>query len=103
MLRCAVRALTAPGTVRGSFEDVDRWTVEAYSQAKMPRGFHPCFAAQSWLPDNKAILTFASDGSVYEYTAVPADIWDAYHTGTLDGDAFNAGVRATIGPYVRIS
>lgn len=69
----------------------------------MPRGFHPCFSAQSWLPDNKAILTFASDGSVYEYTAVPADIWDAYNTGTLDGDAFNAGVRGTIGPYVRLS
>lgn len=69
----------------------------------MPRGFHPCFAAQSWLPGFRAILTFASDGHVYEYTAVPADIWDAYHLGTLDGVAFNAGVRATIGPYIRLS
>lgn len=69
----------------------------------MPRGFSPCFAAQSWLPGFRAILTFKSDGHVYEYTAVPADIWDAYHLGTLDGDAFNAGVRANIGPYIRLS
>lgn len=76
---------------------------EGFEGDTMPRGFHPCFASQSWLPGNRAILTFESDGSVYEYTDVPPDIWDAYHTGTLDGDAFNAGVRATIGPYTRLN
>ncbi len=69
----------------------------------MPRGFHPCFAAQSWLPDFKAILTFASDGAVYEYRNVPADIWDAYHLGTLDGEEFNATVRGMLNDYTRLN
>lgn len=69
----------------------------------MPRGFHPCFASQSWLPGNRAILKFASDGHSYEYTAVPPAIWDAYYLGTLTGADFNAGVRGAIGPYIRLS
>jgi len=73
-----------------------------YRADTMPRGYHPCFSAQSWLPSFHAILTFDSDGSRYEYTAVPPPIWDAYSLGTLNGEDFNATVRATIGPFIRL-
>ena len=68
----------------------------------MPAGFHPCFHSQEWFGNLTCTLTFQSDGRIYHYSAVPQNIWDLYNDGSLDGDTFNSGVRATIGPYTEL-
>lgn len=69
----------------------------------MPRGYHPCFRDQTWSDTANVQLIFDSDGNAYRYTAVPQAIFDQYSGGTLNGTEWNATIRATIGPYVRLN
>ena len=93
----AVPVATAPALVAGlSGRDGEAST-------KMPRGFHPCFASQEWHSQSDVVLQFKSDGHTYQYTAVPLAIWDEFKDGSLTGGPWNQRVRASIGPYVRLS